>query len=110
LSESRTTLAWPCREAGRVMVRDLGEAAHRVDAVVGRRVVHPHLGEAGIVLFGISASFGDDTGPGALSGTFQLVAQGSNGDVTHTTGTENRGRWRQAGGACLRLATCAQVR
>jgi serralysin len=39
-------------------------------------------------LFGISASFGDDTGPGALSGTFALVAQGDNGDVTHTTGTE----------------------
>jgi Ca2+-binding RTX toxin-like protein len=39
-------------------------------------------------LFGISASFGDDTGPGALSGTFQLIAQGNNGDVTHTTGTE----------------------
>jgi serralysin len=39
-------------------------------------------------LFGISASFGDDLGPGALSGTFQLIAQGDNGDVTHTTGTE----------------------
>ena len=39
-------------------------------------------------LFGISASFGDDTGPGALSGTFQLVAQGNNGDVTHTAGPE----------------------
>jgi hypothetical protein len=36
-------------------------------------------------LFGISASFGDDTGPGALTGTFQLVAQGNNGDVIHTT-------------------------
>jgi Ca2+-binding RTX toxin-like protein len=39
-------------------------------------------------LFGISASFGDDTGPGNLTGTFQLVAQGNAGDVTHTTGTE----------------------
>ncbi len=39
-------------------------------------------------LFGISASFGDDTGPGALNGTFQLIAQGNAGDVTHTTGTE----------------------
>jgi Ca2+-binding RTX toxin-like protein len=39
-------------------------------------------------LFGISASFGDDTGAGALNGTFQLIAQGNNGDVTHTTGTE----------------------
>jgi serralysin len=39
-------------------------------------------------LFGISASFGDDTGAGNLSGTFQLIAQGNAGDVTHTTGTE----------------------
>ena len=39
-------------------------------------------------LFGISASFGDDTGPGALNGTFQLIAQGNAGDVTHTTGSE----------------------
>jgi Ca2+-binding RTX toxin-like protein len=39
-------------------------------------------------LFGISASFGDDTGPGPLNGTFELIAQGNNGDVTHTTGTE----------------------
>src|SRR5262245_58179912 len=40
-------------------------------------------------LFGISTSFGDDAaGPGKESGTFQLVAQGNNGDVTHTTGTE----------------------
>jgi hypothetical protein len=39
-------------------------------------------------LFGIAASFGDDTGPGAQSGTFKLVPQGAAGDVTHTTGTE----------------------
>src|SRR5262245_47261282 len=39
-------------------------------------------------LFGIAASFGDDTGPGPQSGTFALLAQGADGDVTHTTGTE----------------------
>jgi len=47
-------------------------------------------------LFGISASFGDDTGPGALNGTFQLIAQGNAGDVTHTTGTEFAGAERAA--------------
>ena len=65
----------------------------RLILVDDHRVVHQALAEM--------VSFVDD---------FELVAQGSNGDVTHTTGTENRGRWRQAGGACLRLATCAQVR
>ena len=40
-------------------------------------------------LFGVLTSFGDDQGPGGTqSGTFQLVAQGEDGDVTDTTGTE----------------------
>lgn len=39
-------------------------------------------------LYGIAASFGDDTGPGPQSGSFALVAQGNAGDVTHTTGTD----------------------
>ena len=39
-------------------------------------------------LFGIAADFGDDPGPGPLSSKFALVAQGADGDVTHTTGTE----------------------
>jgi Ca2+-binding RTX toxin-like protein len=39
------------------------------------------------VLYGISASFGDDTGAGARQGTFSLVAQGNNGDVSHVSGT-----------------------
>jgi RTX calcium-binding nonapeptide repeat (4 copies) len=39
------------------------------------------------VLYGISASFGDDNGPGPLQGTFTLIPQGSNGDVSHISGT-----------------------
>jgi serralysin len=41
-------------------------------------------------LFGVAASFGDD-GPGVQSGTFTLLPQGVEGDVTHTTGTELQG-------------------
>src|SRR4029450_4329730 len=36
-------------------------------------------------LFGISASFGDDGAVVPTHGTFTLVAQGNNGDVSHTT-------------------------
>jgi hypothetical protein len=39
-------------------------------------------------LFGISASFGDDTGATPAAGTFTLVAQGNNGDVGDTTGAQ----------------------
>ena len=43
-------------------------------------------------LFGIAASFGDDTGPGPQSGTFTLLPQGAEGDVTQITGTELQGQ------------------
>lgn len=46
---------------------------------------------AGLVggdLYGIAASFGDDAAATPGQGTFQLVAQGNNGDVGDTTGTE----------------------
>ena len=41
-------------------------------------------------LFGIQASFGDDTGVGATPppGTFSLVPQGNDGDASDTTGTQ----------------------
>jgi serralysin len=39
-------------------------------------------------LFGIAASFGDDTGATPPAGTFTLAAQGNNGDVSDVTGTQ----------------------
>jgi Ca2+-binding RTX toxin-like protein len=39
-------------------------------------------------LYGIAASFGDDGAVAPTQGTFQLVLQGDDGDVTHTTGTQ----------------------
>jgi serralysin len=39
-------------------------------------------------LFGIAASFGDDTGATPAAGTFTLVAQGNNGDVSDTSGAQ----------------------
>jgi serralysin len=39
-------------------------------------------------LFGIAASFGDDTGTTPPAGTFTLVPQGDDGNVTDTTGTQ----------------------
>jgi serralysin len=47
--------------------------------------------KAGLVggdLFGIVASFGDDTGATPPAGTFTLLAQGDDGDVSDTTGTQ----------------------
>jgi serralysin len=38
-------------------------------------------------LYGILASFGDDTGATPPAGTFTLIAQGAGGDVSDTTGT-----------------------
>jgi Ca2+-binding RTX toxin-like protein len=45
-------------------------------------------GLTGGKLYGIQASFGDDTAADPASGTFQLVAQGANGDVSHLTGAQ----------------------
>lgn len=39
-------------------------------------------------LFGIAASFGDDTTATPAAGTFTLVAQGNGGDVSDTTGAQ----------------------
>jgi Ca2+-binding RTX toxin-like protein len=47
--------------------------------------------KAGLVggdLYGIAASFGNDTGATPGAGTFTLVAQGANGDVSDTTGAQ----------------------
>lgn len=45
-------------------------------------------GLTGGKLYGITAFFGDDAAATPTDGTFTLVAQGSNGDVSHVTGAE----------------------
>jgi Ca2+-binding RTX toxin-like protein len=45
-------------------------------------------GLTGGKLYGIQASFGDDTATGPTSGTFNVVAQGTNGDVSHMIGAQ----------------------
>jgi Ca2+-binding RTX toxin-like protein len=39
-------------------------------------------------LFGIQANFGDDSATTPTSGTFALIEQGTNGDVSHMTGAQ----------------------